>query len=311
MADFFHSLARTLELAVGWVFSPEWLPPTDFQLFRWLVIPGYGYGIVLVGLGLAELIIPQERRPWGRKSLLSATYLLFAGKMATYSLIVAPAMQKAWLHFHLPSLRLDELLPFPVYMMVAVAALTFTSYWAHRFMHRVPLLWHLHKIHHSAENLNYSSVYHVHFLELLLQTPFHLIAVLLLGTNLVAPFGIIFKFIDIFGHANIRVNTRWLTYVVSTPQAHRVHHSTNPKHFDRNFSNTFMWWDHIFGTFHYDPGAPPTAYGVSEEIPQSFVKQQILPLVWIARDIRRGLLDYVRRVRAMLRLQGRNRSARS
>jgi sterol desaturase/sphingolipid hydroxylase (fatty acid hydroxylase superfamily) len=297
MLEFLQTIGHALESAVGWVFSSNWLPPTDFVFYKWLVVPGFGYGFILIGLGLAELIIPQDRRPWGRASLLSATYLLFAGKLGIYAFIVTPAIRKVWLYLGIPSLRLDEHLPLPVYIPVAVLVVTFTAYWAHRLMHRIPILWHIHKIHHSAVNLNYSTVYHKHFLETLLQTPLHVIAVLALGTNLVSPFGIIFKFIDVFGHANVRIPTGWFTYLISTPQAHRVHHSIDPQHYDTNFGNTFMWWDHIFGTFHYDPDAPPTAYGVTEKIPPSFVKQQIMPLVWIGRDLKAGLSNALLRPR--------------
>jgi sterol desaturase/sphingolipid hydroxylase (fatty acid hydroxylase superfamily) len=287
--ELLHAAFRAIEVAVGWVFSPEWLPPTDFKLLKWLVIPGFGYGIVYVMFGVGELIWPAARRPWSRKSLLSVTYLLLAGKLGFYTLIVAPAMRKAWLYLGLPSLHLDERLPLPVYAVVAVLVVTFISYWAHRTMHRVPLFWHVHKIHHSIENLNYSSVYQMHFLEYLLETPLHLVGVLLLGTNLVAPFGIIFKFVDVFGHANVRINSGWLTYIISTPEAHRVHHSSEPRHYSRNFGNTFMWWDHLFGTFSHDPKHPATTFGLPEPVPASFWKQQLLPFVWIARDVRAGV----------------------
>lgn len=298
MIDFLHAIARSFELAVGWMFSSEWLPPTDFRFFRWLVVPGYGYGFVLLMFCLLEFIIPQQRRPWSRLTLLSGTYVVFAGKMSVYAFLVTPAMRKAWLYLGLPSLHLDEFLPLWLYIPVAVLVVSFTAYWAHRLMHRIPLLWHIHKIHHSAQNLNWSSVYHKHLLENLLQTPFHVMAVLFLGTNLVAPFGIIFKLIDIWGHSNVRNDAfAKLTYVLSTPQAHRIHHSIDPKHYDTNFGNTFMIWDHVFGTFHYDPENPPTAYGVTENIPTSFIKQQVLPFVWMARRVRSRARRFYQRFR--------------
>jgi sterol desaturase/sphingolipid hydroxylase (fatty acid hydroxylase superfamily) len=37
-------------------------------------------------------------------------------------------------------------------------------------------------------------------------------------------------------------------YVLVTPQFHRVHHSIEPRHRDRNFGLTFSIWDHLFGT---------------------------------------------------------------
>jgi sterol desaturase/sphingolipid hydroxylase (fatty acid hydroxylase superfamily) len=174
MMEILHSIWRALQLAVGWMFSASWLPPMDFKLYQWLIVPGFGYGFVLVLFAILELIIPQERRPWNRKTLLSGTYLLFAGKMGLYAVVMSPAMRKAWLYLGLPSAHLDEHLPLWLYIPVAVLMVTFTAYWAHRLMHRIPLLWHIHKIHHSAENLNFSSVYHKHLLETLLQTPLHL-----------------------------------------------------------------------------------------------------------------------------------------
>src|SRR5262249_3710045 len=155
-------------------------------------------------------------------------------------------------------------------------------------LHHIPSLWHIHKIHHSPRNLNFSSIYHKHFLELILHTPLSVMASLALGTELVAPFGIIFIAIDVFGHSNVRLNLPWLSRIISTPQAHRVHHSIEPKHYDTNFGNTFMLWDHIFGTFCFDPKVPAT--GVDDAIPTGFVKQQVMPLVWIARDAYRGVI---------------------
>lgn len=298
MPELLHSIARTLELAIGWVFSASWLPPKDFQFFRWLFVPGYGYGFILVTLGILELIIPYHRRPWGRATVLSGTYLMLAGKMVVYALLVTPLVRKGYLYLGLPSLHLDRTLPMWLYLPVGLLVVTFTAYWAHRLMHRIPALWHIHKIHHSAQNLNFSSIYHKHFLELLLQTPFHLIAVLALGTDLVAPFGIISVLIDVLGHSNVRLDLGRLSYVISTPQAHRIHHSVERRHFDTNFGNTFMLWDHVFGTFHYDPDHPPTAYGVNEDIPVGFFKQQILPLVWIARDTGARLSKLFSRTRA-------------
>jgi sterol desaturase/sphingolipid hydroxylase (fatty acid hydroxylase superfamily) len=285
--DLLHSSFKLFESLVGWIFSPNWLAPKDFELLHWLFVPGGGYGFVLVGLGLLELLMPQNRRSWNRASTLSFTYLLMAGKLGIYTVVVTPLIRKAWLYMGLPSLHLDRMLPLPVYMLVSVLVLTFLSYWAHVGLHRVPILWHIHKIHHSAVNLNCGSVYHKHFLELILHTPAAVIASLALGTDLVAPFGIIFILIDFLGHSNVNLNFGKLSYLISTPQAHRIHHSRVPRHFDTNFGNQFMLWDHIFGTFCHDTDNPPT--GVDEEIPQSFIKQQILPLVWIARDIGKGI----------------------
>jgi sterol desaturase/sphingolipid hydroxylase (fatty acid hydroxylase superfamily) len=285
-----HSMARKLELLIGWVFSPSWLPPQDFELVRWLFVPGYGYGFVLITFALLELFLPQVRRQWSRSSLLSSTYLLLAGKMTLYAVVVTPLIRNIWVHCGMPSVHLDRRLPLPLYMLSGLLVVTFTAYWAHRGMHRIPLLWHIHKIHHSPRNLNWTSVYHKHFLELLLHEPVHVITTLTLGTDLVAPFGLIFMVIDVLGHSNVRLDLGRLSYIISTPQAHRIHHSIETRHYDTNFGNTLMVWDHLFGTFCYDR-TPPGGYGVDDQIPGSFLKQQILPLAWIAKGAYAGLFS--------------------
>lgn len=295
MPDWMQSVAHTLELAVGWIFSPSWLPPKDFEFLRWLIVPGYGYGFLLIGFALAEFLLPAQKRPWNRATLLSTTYLLLAGKMGVYTLVVTPLIRKGWLMAGLPSLHLDQTMPLALYMPLAILVATFTAYWSHRLMHRIPILWNFHKVHHATTNLSFSSVFQMHILEYFVHTPLHLTAVLLLGTDLVAPFGVIFMAVDFLAHANIRIDLGRLTYVLCTPQAHRVHHSVDPRHYDTNFGNTFMLWDHVFGTFHYDPKAMPEAYGVTEELPLSFVKQQVLPVVSAAKEIGAGVSRFFNR----------------
>ena len=60
MKDLLHWLGSSIELAIGWIFSSSWLPPKDFEFFRWLIIPGYGYGFILIGFAILELIIPER-----------------------------------------------------------------------------------------------------------------------------------------------------------------------------------------------------------------------------------------------------------
>jgi hypothetical protein len=49
-------------------------------------------------------------------------------------------------------------------------------------------------------------------------------------------------------HGNLRTNLGVLRYLLVTPQSHRVHHSTELRHRDRNFGVLFSVWDQLFGT---------------------------------------------------------------
>ncbi len=59
-------------------------------------------------------------------------------------------------------------------------------------------------------------------------------------------------------HANVRIPVRLdrvLRLVFVTPDMHRIHHSTAPGESRSNFSNTFSWWDRLFGTYVDQPAA--------------------------------------------------------
>ena len=54
---------------------------------------------------------------------------------------------------------------------LAVAAQTLVAYWTHRWMHATPLLWRVHRVHHSDPFVDVSTSLRHHPLELLVTTP--------------------------------------------------------------------------------------------------------------------------------------------
>lgn len=40
-----------------------------------------------------------------------------------------------------------------------------------------------------------------------------------------------------------------LEKIIVTPAHHRVHHAINPEYIDKNYSQIFIIWDRLFGTF--------------------------------------------------------------
>jgi sterol desaturase/sphingolipid hydroxylase (fatty acid hydroxylase superfamily) len=66
-----------------------------------------------------------------------------------------------------------------------------------------------------------------------------------------------------FVHMNIRVNFGPLWWLLTSPQYHRIHHSIEPKHFDRNFALWFPIWDLLFGTAYRPRAGEYPATGVS------------------------------------------------
>lgn len=151
-----------------------------------------------------------------------------------------------------------------VMLASGIVAQSLLLYWMHRAMHGVPLLWRVHRVHHSDHALDLSTSFRHHPLETLLVLPGHFAVVVLLGlpvwvallTDAVLLAGSLFKHLD--GRLPHRAE-RFLSPVIATPTLHRVHHSTIPADTDSNFGNTLIIWDRLFGTFR----PPVTAEGLA------------------------------------------------
>jgi sterol desaturase/sphingolipid hydroxylase (fatty acid hydroxylase superfamily) len=170
-------------------------------------------------------------------------------------------------------------LPFWGQVGVYIVASDFMLYWAHRLFHGAAL-WRFHAIHHSAEQVDWTTAYRFHPVNLWLG-PFLATAIMLyLG---VSPAVLLFLVpfdttTAAFVHANLNWTLGPLKYVVATPVFHRWHHTTLDQGGNRNFGSMFSLWDVIFGSFYMPPDALPSRYGIDEDgCPQGFFQQLIHP----------------------------------
>jgi sterol desaturase/sphingolipid hydroxylase (fatty acid hydroxylase superfamily) len=152
-------------------------------------------------------------------------------------------------------------------------------YWAHRIFHR-PRMWPYHAIHHSAEDVDWTTSFRSHPINVLLG-PLLVDAVMLcLGIApatlaFVAPFN---NVTAAFVHANLNWTLGPLKYVVATPVFHRWHHTMPEEGGEKNFAPTFSFWDVLFGTFYMPKGSLPRSYGVDDpNFPQGFAGQILYP----------------------------------
>jgi sterol desaturase/sphingolipid hydroxylase (fatty acid hydroxylase superfamily) len=124
-------------------------------------------------------------------------------------------------------------------------------YWIHRLMH-TDELWRTHKWHHSIEHLYWFSGFRASFSQLAMTTvPNYLVPVLIIGASpqeTTVGFSISIFFM-LFIHSNLPIDLGPLRYVFVTPRMHRLHHSCEPEHRDKNFAGLFAFWDLLFGTF--------------------------------------------------------------
>ena len=138
---------------------------------------------------------------------------------------------------------------------------TFVAYWGHRFMH-TRWLWDIHKVHHAAEEMNVVTPFRNHPIEFVTMTLLNAFPVALFGA---AP-GVIIVYYAVnmayqsLAHSEINVKGKLWELIWITPNAHRLHHSNRPEHFDRNFGILTLW-DYLFGTY-IVPTNEKLTYGV-------------------------------------------------
>ena len=176
--------------------------------------------------------------------------------------------------------------PFSVFSFWPQAALyllasDFLLYWTHRAFHGVRL-WRYHAIHHSAEDVDWSTAYRFHPVNICFHTYMVDVIMLYLG---VAP-AVMLTLVPfqtmtaMFVHANLNWTLGPLKYAVATPVFHRWHHTGPDEGGNSNFASTFAVWDVLFGTFYMPAGNLPVNYGVDDpRFPAGFLGQLVYPFI--------------------------------
>src|SRR3954469_471200 len=151
-------------------------------------------------------------------------------------------------------------LPLPPWLKVilAVVLLDLAIYGQHVMFHAVPVLWHLHRMHHADLEFDVTTGVRFHPIEIVLSMLIKFAVVVLLGAPAVGVllFEVLLNATSIFNHGNVRLPAgvdRVLRWLVVTPEMHRVHHSIERRETDSNFGFNLPWWDCLFGTYRAQP----------------------------------------------------------
>lgn len=156
------------------------------------------------------------------------------------------------------------------------------SFFGHYFLHKIPLLWNIHKLHHSSNELTSSSGLRHSLWEMLYNSTLLTLFTSFLQVNfnvrLIVSIG--FQVICLFQHSNINWNfNQLISAIFITPHNHRWHHSINnilPK--GQNFGFLFTFWDRVFKSF-YLPNERPSIGLNDQDFPQNKFKAYIYPLL--------------------------------
>ncbi len=166
----------------------------------------------------------------------------------------------SWLVEKIAIYKVDQLWAI---ILCALVVQDFTGYWLHRLNHRVNIFWNRHVIHHSSEEFNLSCA-----LRQSISKTFNYAAVLMIPAALLgipayifAILGPIHLFMQFWYHTRLIDKMGILEYVLVTPSHHRVHHAINPEYIDKNYSQIFIVWDKLFGTFQEELSKVKPVYG--------------------------------------------------
>ena len=167
---------------------------------------------------------------------------------------------------------LPEMSPW-LYGLIGLLALDLIgAYTVHWSEHKVKWMWKFHLIHHTDTYVDTTSANRHHPGESVFRFIFTTIGVLLIGT----PMWIVFLYQSLsvvlsqFNHANISL-PRWLdkgmSWLIVSPNMHKVHHHFQLPYTDSNYGNIFAIWDHVFGTYR-DLSPDKIVFGVDTHMKQ-------------------------------------------
>ena len=139
-------------------------------------------------------------------------------------------------------------------------ALDFAVWLEHVVSHKWPILWRIHRMHHSDQGFDLTTALRFHPLEIVLSMVWKSAIIVLLGAPVLAVliFEIVLNGMAMFNHANVRLPLgldRLLRLAVVTPDMHRVHHSAVQCETDSNYGFNLSIWDRLFSTYVERPAA--------------------------------------------------------
>jgi sterol desaturase/sphingolipid hydroxylase (fatty acid hydroxylase superfamily) len=259
------------------------------------------YTLVAVLL-LASLARPAYR--WTRRMWVSLGHDYFHGVLLTllfYPLVggCTATLQLAvdrwapWMN-----LGLYRHMPGAAQVAIALILGDFLQYMAHYLVHRCSFLWHFHALHHSQQQLNPFTAKRVHAVEVFFGrcVTVSLPLVIMGSPPKYWPAYYLANIAwDYLIHSNLRIDYGPLKYVVVSPLYHRLHHSSLPRHFDKNLANRLVIWDLLFGTACFDFADHPTGVNCPDYTHEktlwpraaaaTYARQLIYPFRMIWRDL--------------------------
>lgn len=165
------------------------------------------------------------------------------------------------------------------FTLAMVLAVDFSKFFAHFLQHKLPVLWEFHKVHHSAEVLTPLTNYRLHPVDVMLEQflvallagvvvgvsgYFHSSGLVELTILNIGAIQFVYFLAANLRHSHIPLAFGWRTsHVLSSPYMHQIHHSSEVRHWDRNYALIFSFWDVLFRSIYVPRGREEFRLGLS------------------------------------------------
>lgn len=262
--------------------TPSW---TNY--FYWLI------GLSLL-VWVLEIIVPwrKDQKIFRKDFWLDSFYILF--NFFLFSLIGYNALSNVGVElfndflslFELRNIVAVEVQNFPVWsqLLIMFVVADFIQWNIHRQLHRNPLLWEFHKVHHSVKEMGFAAQFRFHFMETIIYKTLQYLPLAMIGFG-IKEFFVVHMLAVLIGHIN-HANVGWsygkLGYIFNNPKMHIWHHAKElPQDYPygMNFGISLSLWDYLFGTAHIPKSGQQIELGFEgdESFQAGFKKQVFIP----------------------------------
>lgn len=267
------------------------------------LLVSYPFWLTILSLGVFGL---ERVRPWRPQQRVNRPYLwsdllhiVFNGHFlgvtvyGLYTSFLHPPIVDALARFGLVDTLLANvasLWPVWVQIVVAMFVVDFAQWCVHNVLHRVPVLWQIHKVHHSIVDgeMDFVVSFRFHWLEVVVYKSALYLPLAFFGFGAEAIFvhAVFGTLIGHLNHSNFWLDWGPLRYLMNGPRMHIWHHDYDgDEKTTKNFGIIFSVWDWILRTA-YLPENPPARLGYAgvEAMPRDFFSHAIWPITsrWTA-----------------------------
>ncbi len=234
-------------------------------------MPAFVFGIQILAVGWRRSTLRKFLFACNRSMVTDLLYFLLFSSSLSGALVVFGSFGVAyWISLvaakelsFLSHIRLNTGIA-PLNALLFFSLYNFLQYWVHRLSH-TQWLWSTHRLHHSATVMNplVGARHHVNEIVLSILVVSAPMSMICISPAYLVVVGLINSFHSLILHTDVDWHWGWFgRWVMQSPAAHRLHHSTNPDHYGKNLA-VMVIWDRLFGTYFHGE-IPRVEVGVTE-----------------------------------------------